>query len=140
MYRWLLFLLIVANVAVFVWGWRSDRPEPPPPLVEAPAEIRLLSELPAGAREPAAVREPTPAEAAAPVGNAAQPEPPPAPPSGPVSAYDGGAVRPPVAGPLPETTTEQVDPGLMPDELIIEPPVVIPPVREDEPPMHTWSR
>lgn len=134
MYRWLLFLLIVVNLVVFVRGWRSDVPDTPPPLVEAPAEIRLLSELPAGAREPAAVREPASAEETAPS------ESPPAPPSEPVSAYDGGAVRPGVAGPLPETTTEKVDPGLMPDELIIEPPVVIPPVREDEPPMHTWSR
>lgn len=136
MYRWLIPLLLVLNLGVLIWGWRIDRPGSLPPLPEAPAEIRLLSELPPSVQASAASTE-TPQVPAADI----QSNPPDATPVMPVSAYDRGAVQPGISQRLPETTTERVDPGLMPDELLVEPPVVIPPVREDdEGVIHTWSR
>ena len=125
MVRWLLFLLLVLDLGVFVWGWRSDGSDAPPPLAEGPVEIRLISELPPPAI-PDHSPQPTAAAESAPA---------------PVSAYDRGAVQPGTSAHLPTTTTERVDPGLLPDELLVEPPVVIPPVREDDEGVrHTWSR
>lgn len=131
MFRWLLFLLLALNLGVFAWGWRTDRPGGPPPPAQGRAEIRLLSELPPGRDAPAAPTEPADLAVGTPAG----------PLAAPVSAYDRGAVRPGAMAQLPETTTERVDPGLLPDELLVEPPVIIPPVRDDDEGVrHTWSR
>jgi hypothetical protein len=47
--RWLIYLLLAANLGAFVWGWLQDRPinSPPPPLPTAPGQIRLFHEPPA---------------------------------------------------------------------------------------------
>jgi hypothetical protein len=44
--RWLLLSLLLANIAVFIWGWSRDQPSDPPlpPLPDAPGQIRLLDE------------------------------------------------------------------------------------------------
>lgn len=46
--RWIALLLLVANVALFIWGWAGDRPllEPLPELPETPGAIRLHGEAP----------------------------------------------------------------------------------------------
>jgi hypothetical protein len=137
MYRWLLFLLLILNLGVFIWGWRTDGPDAPPPLAEARAEIRLLAELPPDLPAPS-VRPDRPEARAvpAPIDEEVAHRR-----AAPVSAYDRAAVPPATTVGLRETTIERVDPGLMPDELVVEPPVVIPPVRDDDQRvMHTWSR
>ncbi len=122
MLRALVALLLILNLVVFLWGWSQDSPLDPalPPLPQAPGEILLGSEWSGGS---GAV--------------AARPEPAPAPrPSSPF----------PVGGPLPVIPTEGVSPSLPPDgsapsPRILVPPVVITPVREDDPgTTHTWSR
>ena len=52
--RWLIGLLLLANLGVFIWGWFRDQPsEPPlPPLATAPGQIRLLGEPAAPGGEP----------------------------------------------------------------------------------------
>ncbi|WP_295391656.1 hypothetical protein [uncultured Thiodictyon sp.] len=44
--RWMIGLLLLANLAVFIWGWSRDQPsEPPlPPLPTAPGQIHLFGE------------------------------------------------------------------------------------------------
>jgi hypothetical protein len=150
MLRWLALLLLVLNLGLFLWGWTRDRPvdQPLPPLAESPGEIRLVSER----ARPADPSAGFPSNAAATKGQASLSAGPEAV-SAPIeelhrrrvgdaaAAYDGGLVRPLPRVSLPETLTERVDPGLLPDEVDAGPPLVIPPVREDEPGVtHTWSR
>ncbi len=44
--RLLAMLLLLANVAVFIWGWLSDRPlaQPLPEVPQAPGRIELAGE------------------------------------------------------------------------------------------------
>jgi len=46
--RWLVLLLLIANLGVFIWGWFQDSPgaAPLPPLPQGTGQIRLLSEPP----------------------------------------------------------------------------------------------
>ncbi len=151
MLRWLALLLLGLNLALFLWGWTHDRPidEPLPPLAEAPGEIRLVSEQP-GPPDPSAGPRMNAPTATGQAGPGSSPGTIPVsigesrkapPPEEPVSAYDRGVVRPLPRASLPATMTERVEPGLLPDELDAEPPVVIPPVREEDLGVtHTWSR
>jgi hypothetical protein len=117
MLRALAVLLLILNVAVFVWGWSQDGPlDPPlPPLPQAPGEILLGSEWAGRSAEVGARREST-SPAAAP-------------------SFD------PLEGPPPTIPTEELRPSLLPGESEPGTPVVVPPVRVDEPgTTHTWSR
>ena len=150
MLRWLVFLLLVLNLGLFLRGWTRDRPvdEPLPPLAESPGEIRLVSERArqadpsAGFPSNAAATKGQPSLAAGPSASSASIKELPRRRAGdPAAANDGDVVRPLPRVSLPETITERVDPGLLPDELDAGPPLVIPPVREDDPGVtHTWSR
>ena len=117
MLRALTVLLLILNLAVFVWGWSQDGPlDPPlPPLPKAAGEILLGSEWSGRSVGVSALSESTP--------------PAPAPSSDSQE------------GPLRSIPTEELRPSLLPGELEPGPPVVIPPVRDDDPgTTHTWSR
>jgi hypothetical protein len=134
MIRNLAILLLILNLGLAFWGWSRDVPlDPPlPPEPRAPFEIRLVSEAPSPQSQ-----APAPAEAQRPAPAA----PARGPLKAPASAYEDGAVRPLPRQPLPETHSERADPGLLPEELEAEPPIVVPPVVEDEPgPVHHWRR
>ncbi|MFZ0788504.1 MAG: hypothetical protein WAM94_02645 [Chromatiaceae bacterium] len=150
MLRWLALLLLGLNLGLFLWGWTRDRPvdEPLPPLAESPGEIRLVSERArpgdpsAGFTSKAAATKeqvsPAPGPGTIPASIAVLPR---RRVGDPASVYDGSVVRPLPRASLPETITERVDPGLLLDEVDAGPPLVIPPVREDDPGVtHTWSR
>ena len=150
MLRWLALVLLCLNLGLALWGWSRDRPVDGPltPLAESPGEIRLVSErarpadpsagLPGNA---AATKEQASLAAGPGTISGSIEELPRRRVGNPASTSDGGVVRPLPRASLPDTITERVDPGLFPDEVDAGPPLVIPPVREDDPGVtHTWSR
>lgn len=155
---WLALLLLGLNGLLFLWGWFRDTPlDPPlPPPPVAPLTLRLVHEpVPAQPYQVMAVAQ-SEGEAgtaeATPVGPSASRSAPGSPPGSmattldsadlpqPPSVFGEGYLRPSPDERLPEGIVERVDPGLLPDDLDA-PPVVIPPVREDEPgPVHLWRQ
>lgn len=143
--KWLAALLLAANVGLFAWSSLVERggevvlPAPP----RAPQTIRLVGEPLAEPPAPVSI-----GDGASPTGMASAPGVRSAPrlstrsdpDQPPASAYDRGAVRPLPPVRLPETMTERVDPGLLPDELDAAPPTVVP-IVEEEPPGsgYRWS-
>lgn len=117
MLRALAVLLLILNLTVLVWGWSLDGPlDPPlPPLPQAPGEILLGSEWSGRSASVSALSESTP--------------------PAPVPSSD------PFEGPLAPIPTEEIRPSLLPGELEPGPPVLMPPMRDDDPgTTHTWSR
>jgi hypothetical protein len=154
MLSWLALLLLGLNGLLFLWGWFRDTPlDPPlPPPPVAPLTLRLVHEpVPAQPYQVTAVAQSegqagtgegtpfgpsasgSPLSSTAPTSDSADLSQPP-------SVFGRGSLGPSPDERLSEGIVERVDPGLLPDDLDA-PPVVIPPVREDEPgPVHLWRQ